>query len=145
PHRRAYRQSVRLNLPSSDSSPVLRAGGFTLRPQGGGYTVIPPIPHPDPWDYRPGGGRLLGVPVGLRRELLEAMLEMLEALPALGSEALEVGRSLADVPGAWLALPEGGWPLWEQLDASHWLLLGGPNADLTGLAVAEELARELTR
>ena len=145
PHRRAYRQSPRLNGPSSNRSPVLRAGGFTLRPQGGGYTVIPPIPHPDPWDYRPGGGRLLGVPVGLRREVLEAMLEMLEALPALASEALEVGRSLADVPGAWLALPEGGWPLWELLDASHWLLLGGPNADLTGLAVAEELARELTR
>ena len=145
PHRMAYRQTPRLEVPSTPASRVIRSGGLQLRPRDGGYTVIPPIPHPDPWGYVPTGGRLVGVPVGLRRETLEAILEAMDGLPALATGALVVGRSLADVPGAWVALPAGGWPVWEQLDDAHWLLLGGPNADLTGLAVARELAVELAR
>ncbi|GGR28685.1 hypothetical protein GCM10008957_44860 [Deinococcus ruber] len=143
PHRQAYRQSVRLNLPSAPSSRVIQAGGFVLRSQSGGYSVLPPILHPDPCGYTPSGGRLAGVPVGLRREVIESMLDMLDALPALADERLVVGRSIADIPGAWLALPAGGWPLWERLDDQHVLLLGGERADLTGLSVAHELAQEL--
>ena len=54
-HRQAYRQAARLNLPSTQGSRVLRAGGFVLRPQSGGYSVVPPISHPDPWGYTPVG------------------------------------------------------------------------------------------
>ena len=143
PHRTAYRQTPRLEVPSTPGSPVLQAGGLLLRPRDGGYTVIPPIPHPDPWGYVPTGGRLVGVPVGLRRETLDAVLEVMDGLSALATEALVVGKSIADIPGAWVALPEGGWPLWQRLDDAHWLLLGGDRADLTGLVVAQELAREL--
>ena len=142
-HRQLYRQTARLNLPSDQHSRVLRAGGFLLRPQSGGYSVVPPLSHPDPWGYVPAGGRLAGVPVGLRREAIESMLEALEALPALATGGLVLGRSLADLPGAWVALPAGGWPVWERLDERHTLLLGGPHADLSGLSVAEELAAEL--
>ncbi|WP_407540890.1 FAD-dependent oxidoreductase [Deinococcus radiomollis] len=145
PHRSAYRQTPRLEVPSTPASPVLQSGGLLLRPRDGGYTVIPPAAHPDPWGYVPTGGRLVGVPVGLRRETLNAVLEVMDGLPALATEALVPGRSIADIPGAWVALPGGGWPLWEQLDAAHWLLLGGERADLTGLSVARELAEELVK
>ncbi|WP_034385451.1 FAD-dependent oxidoreductase [Deinococcus sp. YIM 77859] len=142
-HGRAYRQTPRLNTPSDDATPVLRAGGLTLRPQHGGFTLIPPIHHRDPHGYLPTGGRLTGVPVGLRRETLEDLIRLMDALPPLASEALEVGHSLADVPGAWLALPHGRTdtpPLHQQLTEGVHLLLGGPLADTLGLAVAYDLA-----
>ncbi len=142
-HARAYRQLPRLNLPTSDATPVIRAAGLTLRPHAGGFTVIPEIHHRDPHGYLPTGGRLSGVPVGLRRETLEDVLSALEALPALGSEALELGRSVGDVPGAWLALPEGGWPCYQLLTERHWLLLGGEQADVVGAGAARELADNL--
>ncbi|MGY2896872.1 FAD-dependent oxidoreductase [Deinococcus sp. UYEF24] len=149
PHRSAYRQTPRLETPSTPASRILQVSlqvnELLLRPRDGGYTVIPPVPHPDPWGYVPTGGRLVGVPVGLRRETLNAVLEVMDGLPALATEALVPGRSIADIPGAWVALPDGGWPLWEQLDAAHWLLLGGERADLTGLSVARELAEELAK
>ena len=140
PHRTAYRQTPRLEVGSTPSSPVLRHAGLLLRPRDGGYTVVPPIPHPDPWGYVPTGGRLVGVPVGLRRETLDALLDRMDGLSALAGEGLVPGRSIADIPGAWIALPDGGWPLWQRLGAAHWLLLGGEHADLTGLSVARELA-----
>ena len=148
PHRMAYRQTPRLEVGSTPGSPVLRCAGLLLRPRDGGYTVVPPIPHPDPWGYVPTGGRLVGVPVGLRRETLDALLENMDGLSVLAGEGLVLGRSIADIPGAWVALPDwnvegGGWPLWQRLDAAHWLLLGGEQADLTGLSVARELAVEL--
>lgn len=142
-HGCAYRQMPRLNTPSSDQTPTLRAGGLTLRPQHGGFTVIPPIHHRDPHGYVPTGGRLTGVPVGVRRETLEDLVRLMDAFPPLASEALEVGRSLADVPGAWLALPYGQAdtpPLHQRLTGNIHLLLGGPLADTLGLAVAYDLA-----
>ncbi|MFB9993478.1 FAD-dependent oxidoreductase [Deinococcus oregonensis] len=156
-HARAYRQTPRLNTPSdggsgsgraADLSPVLRVpvrngGGLTLRPQNGGYTLYPRIHHRDPHGYAPTGGRLTGVPVGLRRETLEDLVGLMDALPVLGTEALETGRSLADVPGAWLALPGGRTdapPLYQRPLPDVWLLLGGPLADTVGLAAAFDLA-----
>lgn len=142
-HGRAYRQLPRLNAPSGDATPVLRAGGFTLRPQHGGFTLVPPVHHRDPQGYVPTGGRLTGVPVGVRRETLEDLIGLMDALPPLGTGALEVGRSLADVPGAWLALPQGRTdipPLHEEVTPGVHLLLGGPLADTLGLAVAYDLA-----
>ena len=163
-HARAYRQTPRLNAPSdgrsvgstsddgsgADLSPVLRvpvcsAGSLTLRPQNGGYTLYPHIHHRDPHGYAPTGGRLTGVPVGLRRETLEDLVGLIDALPVLGTEALETGRSLADVPGAWLALPNGRTdapPLHQRLSPDVSLLLGGPLADTFGLAVAFDLAAD---
>lgn len=142
-HGRAYRQTPRLNTPSDDRTPTLRAGGLTLRPVSGGFTLIPPVHHRDPQGYVPTGGRLTGVPVGVRRETLEDLVTLMDALPPLATEALEVGRSLADVPGAWLALPGGradAPPTHEEVAPGVHLLLGGPLADTLGLAVAYDLA-----
>ncbi|WP_425514221.1 FAD-dependent oxidoreductase [Deinococcus aestuarii] len=145
-HGRAYRQTPRLNVPSDDRTPTLRAGGLTLRPVGGGFTLIPPVHHRDPQGYSPAGGRLTGVPVGVRRETLEDLIALMDALPPLATGALEVGRSLADVPGAWLALPGGradAPPLHEEVAPGVHLLLGGPLADTLGLAVAYDLAAQV--
>ncbi|WP_420595242.1 FAD-dependent oxidoreductase [Deinococcus sp.] len=142
-HSRAYRQLPRLNVPTNERTPIIRACGLTLRPNAGGFTVIPRVHHRDPHGYAPTGGKLSGVPVGLRRETLEDILAALDALPALATEALELGRSLIDVPAAWLALPAGGWPMYQQLSERHWLLLGGEKADVVGAAVARELAAAL--
>ncbi len=142
-HARAYRQVPRLNVPSDDATPILHAGGLTLRPQHGGFTLVPAIHHRDPHGYAPTGGRLTGVPTGLRRETLEDLVALMDALPPLGTPALELGRSVSDVPGAWLALPGGrpdGLPRHEQLQEGVHLLLGGPQADTLGLAVAYDLA-----
>ncbi|MBB5377368.1 hypothetical protein HNQ07_002860 [Deinococcus metalli] len=142
-HARAYRQSPRVNVPSQDTTPLLRAHGLTLRPQHGGYTVIPPIHHRDPAGYVPAGGRLTGVPTGLRRETLEDLVAAMESLPALGTAALETGHSASDVPGAWLALPAGdphAPPQHEEVAPHVHLLLGGPHADTLGPATAHDLA-----
>ncbi|GGM21211.1 FAD-dependent oxidoreductase [Deinococcus aerophilus] len=142
-HARAYRQVPRLNVPSDDTTPILHAGGLTLRPQHGGFTLIPSIHHRDPHGYAPTGGRLTGVPTGLRRETLEDLVGLMDALPPLGTGALELGRSVSDVPGVWLALPggrPGGLPQHQRLQDGVHLLLGGPQADTLGLAVAYDLA-----
>lgn len=142
-HARAYRQTPRLNVPSTDDMPTLRAAGLTLRPQNGGFTLIPAVHHRDPHGYVPTGGHLTGVPTGLRRETLEDLVALMDALPPLGTEALGLGRSISDIPGAWLALPGGradGLPLHQTLSGGVHLLLGGPHADTLGLAVAHDLA-----
>ena len=147
-HGRAYRQYPRLNLTSTPETPVLRTGGLTLRPQHGGYALVPAIHHRDPHGYRPVGGTLTGVPTGLRREVLEDLVGLMDAVPALAGEGLELGRSSADVPGAWLALPGGrpdAPPQAEELAPGLHLLLGGPLADTLGLAAAHELAAYLTQ
>lgn len=145
-HGRAFQQYPRLNIPSTPQSPVLRVGGLTLRPQQGALTVVPDIHQRDPHGYVPVGGHLTGVPTGLRRELLEELVNHMDTVPVLGSEALHVGRSLSDVPGAWVALP-GGSPLhlprWEEVGPGTFLLLGGPQADTLGLWAARDLAREI--
>lgn len=144
-HAQAYRQVPRLNWPSSSSTPVIRAAGLTLRPHASGFSVMVPVHHRDPHGYLPTAGRLSGVPTGLRRETLEDLLLAMDAVPALGTAALEVGRSLSDVAGAWLALPKGGWPLFKPLTERHWLLLGGEKADVVGAWLARALALRLAQ
>ncbi|WP_293909302.1 FAD-dependent oxidoreductase [Deinococcus sp.] len=144
-HGQVYRQTPRLNVPTDDSTPVIRAAGLTLRPQAAGFKVLTPSPQRDPHGYRPTGGRLSGVPVGVRREVLQDLLEAMETVSALATGALELGRSLGEVPGAWLSAPLGGWPCSEALTGRHWLLLGGEGADLVGPGVAHTLALELAR
>ncbi|WP_339095561.1 FAD-binding oxidoreductase [Deinococcus sp. VB343] len=145
-HGRAYVQYPRLNLPTSAQTPVLRAGGLTLRPQNDGLTLIPPIHHRDPQGYQPAGGQLTGVPTGLRREVLEDLVALMDGLPALSSDRLELGRSSADIAGAWVSLPGGQpdtTPTAEQPAPGLFLLLGGPRADTLGLATAHALAAEV--
>nr|WP_162485501.1 FAD-dependent oxidoreductase [Deinococcus deserti] len=145
-HARAYRQVPRLNVSSDSASPVLRASGLTLRPQAGGYTLVPPIHHRDPHGYVPQGGHLTGVPTGLRRETLEDLVALMDLLPVLGTGALELGRSISDVPGAWLVLPggsPGGRPQHQALPGGAHLLLGGPLADVLGLSTAYDLAASM--
>ncbi|MFC6592350.1 FAD-dependent oxidoreductase [Deinococcus lacus] len=141
-HGRAYVQRPRLNAPLTEQSPALRVPGLLLRPQSGGYTLYPAPRAADPHGYVPVPGRLSGVPVGLRREVLETLLTHMEGLPALASSALEVGRSLSDVPGTWVALPSGQPghpPVLERLSPSVSLLLGGEQADVLGVGVAQQL------
>lgn len=145
-HARAYQQYPRLSLPSHDQTPALRVQGLTLRPQQGGWTLVPRIHHRDPHGYVPAGGKLTGVPTGLRREVLEDLVALMPAVPALTGEELQVGRSLSDLPGAWVALPNGqpGAPQWEEISPGYYLLLGGPQADTLGLAVAHDLAQTIS-
>lgn len=145
-HGSAYQQYPRLKTPSQARSPLLRAGGLTLRPQHDAYTVVPAIHHRDPHGYTPRGGKLTGVPTGLRRETLEDLVQLMDALPALATDALEVGRSLSDLPGAWVALPDGkpgGQPTHQPVQDGVHLLLGGPGADVLGPSVAYDLAAQL--
>ncbi|GGS07786.1 FAD-dependent oxidoreductase [Deinococcus sedimenti] len=145
-HARAYRQTPHLDAPSTPDAPVLHARGLTLRPQHGAYTLIPTIHHRDPHGYTPQGGHLTGVPTGLRRETLEDLVGLMDAVPALATSELHLGRSLADIPGAWLALPHGqpdAPPTHQRLDDHTHLLLGGPHADTLGLWTADALAREI--
>ncbi len=149
-HAKAYQQFPRLNVPTTDATtdatPVLRAYGLTLRPQHGGFSLISAIHHRDPYGYVPMGGRLTGVPTGLRRETLEDLVAAMDGLPLLATASLQLGRSLSDIAGAWVSLPEGkadGLPLWERVNQGMYLLLGGPKADTLGLAVAYDLALAL--
>ncbi|GGL15195.1 FAD-dependent oxidoreductase [Deinococcus radiotolerans] len=147
-HARAYRQTPHLATPSTEGAPILHVHGLTLRPQHGAYTLIPPIHHRDPHGYVPQGGQLTGVPTGLRRETLEDLVGLMDALPALATPDLHLGRSLADIPGAWLALPGGrpdAAPTHERLDDHAHLLLGGPHADTLGLWTADQLAQKIAR
>lgn len=143
PHRRAYVQTPRLNLPPAPGLPLLSAACLGLRPRDGGFQLLPPTPAPDPGSYEPSGGRLAGVPTGTRRELLDTLLGALPSWPALAAGGLDLGKTVTDVPGAWVALPHGGWPLAEEAAPGRWLLLGGPQSDRVGLAVAYELAARI--
>ena len=67
----------------------------------------------------------------------------MEAVPALASEKLELGRSLSDIAGAWVSL--NPFPAWQALGDGVYLLQGGPNADTLGLRVAYELAGEVSK
>ncbi|WP_338014439.1 FAD-dependent oxidoreductase [Deinococcus cavernae] len=147
-HGRAYQQYPRLNLPSPPGTPAVRVSGLTLRPQHGAFTLIPRLHHRDPHGYQPTGGHLTGVPTGLRREVLEDLVNLMDALPALAGPHLQVGRSLSDLPGAWVTLVRGdpqAPPVWETPAPGHHLLLGGPHADTLGLAVAHDLAQHLSQ
>ncbi|PYE54202.1 NAD(P)/FAD-dependent oxidoreductase [Deinococcus yavapaiensis] len=143
-HGRAYVQFPRLELTAPSDFPVLRRSGFTLRPGEGGLRVLPPVRGADPAGYEPVGGRLVGVPVGVRREVIDDLLVALPDVPAFESDKLDLGKAALDVPGAWEARPIGGWPVWERVSKNVSLLLGGPEADRVGLSVALDFAATLS-
>lgn len=151
PFRQVYMQYPRIEadkrLPLTDSRvnlPILQARGFYFRPQGEGLLVIPPRLAPDPRGYEPSGGNLLGVRVGVRREILELFLEAMAELPILGWESLNLGKTAANVRGAWEVVTAKGEPEWRQFDQKAYALVGGDSLAL-GLATAYDLAAHLSK
>lgn len=140
-HRRVWMQFPPLSAPAMAHPPALRHGEWLLMPSAAGYTLYPKPPGPDPHGYAPTPGRLGGVQVGLRRELLTGLLDTMEALPVLASERLNPGKSEHDLPAAAWALPGGvhGETGWER-EGDAFLLLPGRDVDTVGLAVAHECA-----
>lgn len=123
--------------------PVIAAAGFYLRPQGDGLLIIPPELPADPEGYTPQGGSLMGVRVGLRRELLEQLLEAAEVLPVLNWPTLNLGKTVDNVRGHWEVLPPAGRLGWWHCGARRYALVGGRLGFTLGLAAAYELAAEL--
>ena len=152
PYRRRYAQYPRIEadarLPLEGgrvSLPVVQADSFTLRPQGEGLLVVPPSLSPDPDGYTPTGARLLGVRVGVRREVLDALLADADALPFVNWESLNLGKTVQKVRGAWEVVPPDGVPEWRQVGESWHTLVGGRRGFSLGLAAAYDLAATLTR
>ena len=124
--------------------PVVRDGDFVLRPHRDGALLVPPWPAPDPEGYAPTGGRFLGVPVGLRRELLARLVARMDDFPALSWPTLNLGKTPAALRGAWDALPASGFPEWHRAgEHPVWWLAGGPHGFALGPACAQDLAEHL--
>ena len=146
----AYQQYPRLRLdplPAGVVLPVVRLGRWAFRPAPDGAWLVPPVRGADPVGYRPVGGRLLGVPVGLRRELVEALLDARELEALVASGRLELGKSVRSVRGARISLSPDGMPVARRIAGRWWLVAGsaaGLPADLSAAAtVAAEVAAEV--
>ena len=119
-------------------TPILERGGFVLRPHLGGVLIsLPPIVA-DPMDYLARGASFLGVPVGLRREYLDSVLEAMDALPCLGWPELNLGKTALELLGAWEGARE--FPGWLEVDAGVYTLFGGRRGFELGLSTAFDLA-----
>ncbi|MDQ3398700.1 MAG: FAD-dependent oxidoreductase [Deinococcota bacterium] len=124
--------------------PVVEHWGLSLRPQGEGVLLVPPPLRPDPEGFEPEGGKLAGVPVGLRDELVEALLERLEAFPCLSWASLNLGKTVVNVRGAWDVHTPAGRPEWLEVTGTDvWALLGGREGVTLGVAAAYDLAAHL--
>jgi len=118
--------------------PVLEREGFVLRPHLGGVLIsLPPIAA-DPVDYQARGATLFGVPVGLRREYLDSVLEGMEALPCLSWPELNLGKTALELLGALEVARE--FPGWLELDAGVYALYGGRGGFELGVSSALDLA-----
>ncbi len=145
----AFQQYPRVRLepfPAGVTLPVVSLGNWRFRPAPGGARLVAPALPPDPVGYEPVGGRLLGVPVGLRRELVEALLDAPELEALLASGRLDLGKSVRAVRGARTSVPADGLPVARRVAERWWLLAGsgvGLLHDLAGVAgvVAEVAAR----
>lgn len=152
PFKRAYVQYPRIEadsrLPVQSGRvqlPVLRAHGFTLRPQGEGLLVVPPGLPPDPDGYTPTGANLMGVRVGVRRELLETLMDCAEQMPAFAWDSLNLGKTVEKVRGAWEVVTKDGLPVWQHVEGSSWYaLVGGKHGFSLGLSTAYDLAAHLS-
>ena len=124
--------------------PVVSTGDFTVRPHLDGALIIPaPLP-PDPDGYTPAGGRLMGVNVGLRKELITRLVDRIESIPAFSLPALNLGKTCGNLRGAWEALTPSGGPEFRRVaDLDAYGLVGGPHGFALGPAVALDLAAKL--
>ncbi|CAN5556438.1 hypothetical protein BH24DEI1_BH24DEI1_04390 [soil metagenome] len=147
PLRKSYNQYPRLEASPQltltegrVALPVVEHLGFSLRTQGEGVMVVPPPLPPDPEGYQPRGGQLVGVRVGLRRELLEELMERLESMPFLAWETLNLGKTASGVRGAWDVHTPSGLPEFFEVRPGLYALAGGREGLTLGLAAALDLA-----
>lgn len=124
--------------------PVATLAGWAWRPAPGGALLVPPPLPPDPDGYQPRGGRLVGVSVGLRRELVDRLLATPALAPLVASGRLELGKSARTVRGARFAVPPDGGAVARRVSDGWWLLAGGawglPNDLAAAAAVAAAVA-----
>ena len=121
--------------------PVLEWGGFVLRPHLGGVLIsLPPIAA-DPADYVARGANFMGVPVGLRREYLDPVLEAVNTLPCLNWPELNLGKTALELLGAFEVARE--FPDWLEVEAGVYALFGGRRGFELGLSTALDLASSL--
>ena len=123
--------------------PAISLAGWAWRPTSEGALLVAPPPPPDPEGFLPVGGRLLGVPVGLRREMLDRLLAAPALAPLLASGRLELGKSVRGVRGARVSVPGDGRPVARRLDDGWWLLAGGSRGLAHDLAAAVRLAADV--
>ena len=152
PYRQVYRQYPRIEadrrLPLKAGKvdlPIIAVKGFYFRPQGEGLLVIPPALPADPRGYKPLGATLMGVPVGVRRELLELFLQVMPELPLLTWESLKLGKTVAQVRGCWELLTPDAKAEWRQLSANGYSLVGGQASLPLALAQSYELAAHIAK
>ncbi len=150
PYKHVYKQYPRIEadarLPLAKgvvTMPILKGSGFHFRPQGEGLLVVPPSLAADPKGYVAVEGKMMGVQVGLRRELLELLIEHTYDLPLLAWESLNLGKSLAKVRGSWEVITPSGLPEWQKLSVEHYSLVGGDLGVALGVAEAYDLAASL--
>jgi glycine/D-amino acid oxidase-like deaminating enzyme len=70
-----------------------------FRPEGDGLIFGNHHRDLQPDGYRPGGGVLGGMRVGLDQQLVESLLAAMPYFPVLNSQGLHLGRSPAEIPG----------------------------------------------
>lgn len=70
-----------------------------FRPEGGGLIFGTHHRQLQPDDYRPTGGTVGGVGVGLDQVMIDTLLEVMPHFPVLGSRGLNLGRTPADIAG----------------------------------------------
>jgi len=141
-----YRQYPRVRLeplPAGVTLPVVSLGSWRFRPAPGGAWLVPPAAGADPVGYEPVGGRLMGVPVGLRRELVEALLDAPELETLLASGRLDLGKSVRTVRGARSSVSAGGRGVARRVAERWWLLAGSGTDLLADLAGAADVAAEV--
>ena len=137
-HLRILEKAVLERLGGEVVMPVLERGGFVLRPHLGGVLIsLPPIAA-DPADYVARGATFFGVPVGLRCEYLDSVLEGMNALPCLGWPELNLGKTALELLGAWEVARE--YPGWLEVEAGVYALYGGRRGFELGLPTALDLA-----
>ena len=70
-----------------------------FRPEGSG--IVFGVHHREMQedDYRPRGGVIDGMPVGMDQALVDRMIELMPHFPALSSHGLNLGRTPADIAG----------------------------------------------
>lgn len=153
PYKKAYRQYLRIEadarLPLENARiklPVIQANEFVLRPQGEGLLIVPPPLAADPKGYEPTEGNMMGIRVGVRREILEQLIDNVDELPVLSWQSLNLGKTVKKIRGTWDVITPNGLPDWQQLSSSNnYSLVGGRQGFALGMATAYDLAANLAQ
>ena len=70
-----------------------------FRPEGSGMIFGTHHRELQPDDYRPRGGEIAGVRVGLDQVMIDTLLEVMPHFPVLGSAGLNLGKTPGDIAG----------------------------------------------